>query len=407
MNILFVSCRDIWNGIGGRENTIKSRIEYLSENNCHCDVFYFFKNDKIFEKENISQYSGVSTSNVTKISHSFFNVASNKKPLQYSLFYSKENKKKLINLLLKNSYDYIVVDMIRLAPLYSLLNKYKKNAKLILDLDDVISKRYKDIHGNVFGSFSNENKKLDKLLRFKILKKVVLSTEYRKLYKSEIYYSKLYDLCLLVNPNETNDLNKLLGNNKAYNLGLFISNEELIQKEYEKKSIFSLFFLGSLKMEQNRSSFDNIVKNILPKISIPYKFYVVGKNDSNIVEKYSGLNSNIVFTGFVDDLNDFLLNMDIMISPIAFGTGIKTKILSAMGHGIPVITNDCGANGIKCENEKNIFIINNFDEIASKVDYLFDHQDVLESIGKNAFNLISNEYSENTFKTSLEEIRGI
>ncbi len=404
MNILFISCRDFWNGIGGRDNTIKSRIEYLSSNNCHCDVFYFFENNKIVEKDNVSQYSGTSTSNITKIVHSFFNVISRKKPLQYSLFYSKKNKEKLKKLLLINSYDYIIVDMIRLAPLFSLLQEYKKNAKLILDLDDVISKRYKMVQTNVLGTFSGTNKKIEKLLKLKLLKKVVLSTEYRKLYNSEIYYSKLYDMSLLVNPNETNELNKTLGITKAYNLGVFINNNELIEKKYMYKNIFSLFFLGSLKLEQNLVSFDNVVKNILSKISIPYKFYVVGKNDSSIISKYSAINSNIVFTGFVENLNGFLSNMDVMISPIAFGTGIKTKIISAMGHGIPVITNDIGVDGIKCENEKNIIIINSFDEIANKVNYLFNHQDILKNIGREAFSLISNEYSENTFKESIEEI---
>lgn len=405
MNILFISCRNIWNGIGGRENTIKSRIEYLTSHDCHCDIFYFFENKNTANEKNIFEYVGINTSIATKLMHSFFNVCSKKKPLQYSLFYSSKNKNMLKEILLNNSYDYIIVDMIRLAPLFNLLNRYKKNAKLILDLDDIISKRYKDITGNVLGSFSNENKKIDKILNRKLLKKVVLNTEYRKLYTSEIFYSKVYDMSILVNPYETEELNKIIGKNKAYNLSLFIKNDELTKKQYKTKSSFSLFFLGSLKMEQNRASFENIVTYILPIINIPYKFFVVGKNKQSDIEKYSHMNKNIEFTGYIKSLNDFLSNMDIMISPIAFGTGIKTKILSAMGHGIPVITNDCGANGIKCENEKEIFIINDYVEIANKINYLFDNQCILENIGNNAFDLIITNYSENIFKKSLDEIK--
>lgn len=405
MKILFISCRNIWDGIGGRENTIKSRIEYLASHNCHCDIFYFFKNKKNRKKYNISEYSGINTHITTKLTHSFFNAFSKKKPLQYSLFYSNKNKAELKQILLEKSYDFIIVDMIRLAPLYSFLNKYKKSAKLILDLDDIISKRYQVISGNVLGSFANENKKLDKILEQKLVRKLVLNTEYKKLYNSEIYYSKLYDISILVNPYETEELNKNIGKNKAYNLSPFVKKEELVKKEYKTSSIFSLFFLGSLKMEQNRASFENIVANILPKISIPYKFYVVGKNKQSDIDKYLLINKNIEFTGYIENLNDFLLTMDIMISPIAFGTGVKTKILSAMGHGIPVITNDCGAYGIKCENGENIFIINEFDEIAYKVNYLYNNQSILENIGDNAFDLIVNNYSETIFEKSLEEIQ--
>ena len=50
--------------------------------------------------------------------------------------------------------------------------------------------------------------------------------------------------------------------------------------------------------------------------------------------------------GYVPDITVFYADMDVIASPIVVGTGINTKSVQAMAHGMPLITTACGAKGI-------------------------------------------------------------
>ena len=50
--------------------------------------------------------------------------------------------------------------------------------------------------------------------------------------------------------------------------------------------------------------------------------------------------------GFVPDLAEFLSGDAVLAAPILQGTGIKTKIIDALEHSVPVITTPVGAEGL-------------------------------------------------------------
>lgn len=50
--------------------------------------------------------------------------------------------------------------------------------------------------------------------------------------------------------------------------------------------------------------------------------------------------------GFLPNLGEFYSKMDLIISPVTFGTGINVKSIEAMAYGLPLITTKCGSKGI-------------------------------------------------------------
>ena len=48
----------------------------------------------------------------------------------------------------------------------------------------------------------------------------------------------------------------------------------------------------------------------------------------------------------VDDIEDFYQNAKIAICPMLSGTGIKIKVLEALSHSLPVVTNRRGVDGL-------------------------------------------------------------
>ena len=56
---------------------------------------------------------------------------------------------------------------------------------------------------------------------------------------------------------------------------------------------------------------------------------------------------NLFFTGHVADLNSLYGQTRVVIAPIRFGAGVKVKTIQALQHGVPVVSTECGAEGIE------------------------------------------------------------
>lgn len=406
MNILFISSRRIWPATGGREFTISNRIHLLREMG-HCvDVFYCgLETDKTGNAD--SEFIGVKLSVKEKVWNLFRFLFSMTVPFQFSLYYSKKNLLMLLDVLKNKDYDFIVVDMIRLAPLISYLKKNSVKGKMILDLDDLISERYKRIKNNVMGQASKSNRFLSKLFDFKIFRSVALGIERTRLKKAEKMYPALFDASILVNNIETEKLKDMIpkSKNKIFSLPVFVLNQHLKSNDYSietNRKCIKLGFAGLLTTPANYASLSFIVKEILPKLTIDYSFEVIGKVDDSIKNEFK--NFPVSFTGYVDDFRNALSHLDLFVCPIAFGTGIKTKIIEAMSCGVPVLTNETGAEGLEIENGRNILISNNAEDLAASIIKCFDDRKILFNIGREGYRYVFMNHSQDLFLKKIKEV---
>lgn len=258
----------------------------------------------------------------------------------------------------------------------------------------MLSKRYKrQLHSAYTSNISGQYGKrlpdfMNKLLENDVIKHLVLGTEANLTEQAEVYYSKLYDKVIFVSPMETADLNKILPN-KAMTITVGINPLKSIPCVEKEDNLLS--FVGNFSVAANIDSLDWIVNKILPKVKHPVKFMVVGKAPDEIKDKYRN-NKQVFFTGRVERLEDYICKSRIFLSPLLYGTGIKTKILEAMSMGIPVITNDVGAEGIEVENGKHLWIENKEEKLAARIDDVLDNPENAESIALNGKKLVEKKY---------------
>jgi glycosyltransferase involved in cell wall biosynthesis len=129
----------------------------------------------------------------------------------------------------------------------------------------------------------------------------------------------------------------------------------------------------------------------------------VGSCPKSITGKYSG-KANVKFTGFVNDLQSEVTSTAVFLSPIAYGSGIKTKILEAMAMKMPVVTNSVGAESISAENGKHFFIYDDYAEIAKCVDYLLDNPEDAIGVAENGCQLVTERYNWQTIWKKFKEM---
>ena len=138
---------------------------------------------------------------------------------------------------------------------------------------------------------------------------------------------------------------------------LFVIPNALDRAHIEKTSNIELFslrkqlgispldvmalFVGDLRSVQNRSTVE-FIEGHLEYVPTNVKIVIVGKGR----EDYHAPHGRITYVGYVKNVSAYYEAADVFIAPMITGTGIKTKIIEAMAHGIPVIATDVAMEGI-------------------------------------------------------------
>lgn len=102
-------------------------------------------------------------------------------------------------------------------------------------------------------------------------------------------------------------------------------------KHYAGKKL-KLLFVG-VKYGPNLNGIRWFIKEVIPKITCPYEFNIVGRKMEEFREEFEGYSSNINVVGTVDDLSDYYNDADIIVGPISDGGGMKVKTAEALSYG--------------------------------------------------------------------------
>lgn len=72
--------------------------------------------------------------------------------------------------------------------------------------------------------------------------------------------------------------------------------------------------------------------------------------------------------------------------------------------GVPVVTNDVGAEGIQAKDGQEFWVRNDSKAIAGQVDYLLDHYDAALNVAKEGRILVEKKYEWNNIYKKFGKI---
>lgn len=165
-------------------------------------------------------------------------------------------------------------------------------------------------------------------------------------------------------------------------------------KKYEFRAGRDFVFVGSGDHEPNADGLRWFVDKILPVLKErqeEIKLYVVGKWNKKQRLPYKNI-PEITFTGFVDDLAQFI-NGKISIVPIRMGSGMRIKIIEAINAMSPFITTVKGVEGLNFQAESECLITNDAAEFAHYMLKLQNDVNQQQTLTLNAYNKVSAEYN--------------
>ena len=153
----------------------------------------------------------------------------------------------------------------------------------------------------------------------------------------------------------------------------------------------SLIFTGSFNYEPNYDAMVWFTADILPKIraKIPD---VILKITGDSANKPFPNASNIIQTGFVEDIKPLVAQSWASITPLRIGGGTRLKILESMALKTPVVATSKGAEGLDLVAGKHLLVADSEDDFAQAVIRLLTHRELRENLVENAFKIVREKY---------------
>ena len=315
-----------------------------------------------------------------------------KYPFSLKRYDSKGLKAFLKKFLREKKIDVVYFDMINMAKFWEIALRYPK----IISPNDCVSERYKQEY----------NEKLRKPNTF--LRGLYLYSQFKKIRRLESDIYPKFQKCHVVTENDKNSLQNVNPNLdiEVIPIGVDFRYFEPNFKHKNKVNI-SLILTGDMNSMNNIDGvlfFANKIYPLIKERANSLKVYVVGKDPHKQLLKLSKINKNFIVTGFVKDLKWYLENATIYISPLIYGTGIKTRILEAMAMEKAIVATTISCQGIEVINKEHLVIADTPEDFAAWTLKLIYNQKLRRKLGKNARELIIKNHDWQKLSIKYEKL---
>lgn len=254
--------------------------------------------------------------------------------------------------------------------------------------------------------YSNKNKETSNI--FSILYNMY---QLHKWKAYETYISKCVDKVVYVSEKDSNTDAKFIKNAEVSVAKIGV---DLCDREYSvrKSETINIGFSGIMTYEPNKNAVDFILEKIVPELEkrkINYKVHIIGKNPRDEWTSVAQTNKNVVVTGFVDDIEEYISRLDIYISPLFMGSGMKNKVLQTLSVGVPLIATQVSVDGIEgMKNGENFYLCDdNPENWVELINNLYKDLEIRKKFSANGRKLVKEEYSWENFSKNLIESKGI
>lgn len=412
--VVFFVNRKFWPITSGHETMLYNICKGLKyKQNCAVHILCFVRNDNektyddlpdfIEEVRYVDKPSKLSVlSTLLKKS-----IISTSWPMQVALYYSKyvgEEFRRFVNDVKPSS---VFIDMIRLVPYIDTINNFK--GKRFFYAEDDLSKRYERLikassSGNMLGYLSDgKTNIINGIASNKFVKSILFKMEIKRINRYEKSFIDKFDNVIYVSPIETREFNKKFNTNKAvtFTMGadVIYYNNGVADSHVEG----SLVFVGNFMIAPNAASIEYIAKEIMPKLDKRIVLYAIGKYPDELKDRVGS--DRVKFLGFVDDIRATVKSMDLYVSPITYGTGIKTKVVEAMAMGMPVITNSVGAEGLEVKNGKELVIADTTEEIINQINLLLYDKEKCNQLSRAGHEYVMKNHDWDEVYKVFDEIK--
>jgi glycosyltransferase involved in cell wall biosynthesis len=300
-----------------------------------------------------------------------------------SRFFSPDFNKRLIELLETGEFEIVHLESLFMTPYIHTIRKYS-SAKIVL--------RSHNLEHLIWDRLANSTANTAKRLYLKHLASKLKKYEYQTI--NDV------DAIAAISFEDTSRYEILNCTPPLKTIPFGIDLDKYPFKENEKSIPNSIFHIGSMDWEPNKEAINWLLDDIWPQLEhLDVSLHLAGRKMPGYVSQQA--NEKLIVHGEVESAVQFMATHEIMIAPLLSGSGMRVKIIEAMGMGKAVITTKIGAEGIFYKQGDNIIIADTAEDIVTAIKELIANPSEIKRIGNNARKLIESHYDNNKIIDNL------
>jgi glycosyltransferase involved in cell wall biosynthesis len=331
--LLIISPYHPYQKIDGITGPLVKIVEHFKEKGAKIDLFCLGPKDGVEKKNNINIFT-------------FRPKITNLVSYYFSFSFWPWNNLKFFSPSLKRSLEKIDQNQV-----YDLVYLHSPFLMIYLPL-------FKNIP-SVFNSIDCLSVWLEEQLRLEknFLKKIHLKKEATKTKKAE---KEILSFARRVIVTTSEDKDLLLRQNPSLLIKVIPNGVDIDYFKPQKTKLENaIVFSGVMNYPPNTQAVIYFYHKIWPylKKNIPnLLWYIVGSSPNRSVKKLSRKDKNIIVTGYVEDIREYLLKAKVFISPLISGRGIKNKILEAMALGKAIVASSKSIEGLEVVPNRDLIL---------------------------------------------------
>jgi len=325
-------------------------------------------------------------SGLTRLAAMLLTLVAGRRSLQEAVYASSSTARGVARAVERFAPDLILCDTLRVGQFFLDGRVDPHGARLLIYLDDLYSERYdamlqvashrRDLKINAIGNFGRMLPgPLARLLALRPVQHSLLKLERDRISARERLAPTVFERCLLVNNAEAALLRNVTGARNILTLKPFLPEPTAVARKFDGRAEF--VFLGDLAVPHNEVSTYEFITHTLSALreSMPtVRLRVIGTSATPRLLELAARHPDVVSVeGFVPDLDAVLSTCTALVAPLLFGSGVKLKVLEALGRGVPVVGTNFGVQGINVPpGAKYLVVLNDFNEYPSALHALTD-----------------------------------
>jgi len=161
----------------------------------------------------------------------------------------------------------------------------------------------------------------------------------------------------------------------------------ILKRHYNFKNNIKFLHVGDLTSTASSNdqlfNIDNICRILVKKNINNIEFKFVGIYKEKKITNYN--NIDFIYTGRKEDLFSIFSKSDIYLYLKNYSVGTRTRIITAMSYGIPIVAHTSVIAGLyRLKNRHDIILVHSLNEFSKVIDDLIINPHILRKIGKNA-----------------------
>ncbi|MGS0748598.1 glycosyltransferase [Halpernia sp. GG3] len=235
-------------------------------------------------------------------------------------------------------------------------------------------------------------------------------SEISEIFMREISSILRCDLSLIISDFEQN---LLMGKYKInpdilYYLPMFSEKHQGEIPDFQERKNF--MHIGNFLHEPNWQTvliLKKLWKNIKQKLA-ESELHIYGSYVTEKAKQLHNEKDGFIIKGRAKSVNDVFLNYKVLLAPIPFGAGIKGKLLESMEFGLPNITTEIGAEGMRFNEKWNGFITKTNEEFIEKTVQIYSDYEIWNSAQSIGFEILEKKFDRNLFeKDFIERLKNL